>query len=101
VPFRWAWQNGASGWALEQLATHFNSLQVVNRPTNEVKSDQRRTTWLPPAAGYDCLHVTGSAHVLSTYELTVDDADRAAIASPSLPAAGGEPVVPCLASCRS
>ncbi|OUE28656.1 hypothetical protein BFL35_16425 (plasmid) [Clavibacter michiganensis] len=42
----------------EQLATDFNDLQAVDGPTNEAKSDQGPATWLPPAAGYDCLYVT-------------------------------------------
>ncbi|CAQ03201.1 HNH endonuclease family protein [Clavibacter sepedonicus] len=82
VPPRWAWQHGAAAWSgerCEQLATDVNNLQAVDGPTNEAKSDQGPATWLPPAAGYDCLYVTRFAYVLSTYELTIDDADRAAI----------------------
>ncbi|MFT7712343.1 HNH endonuclease family protein [Clavibacter tessellarius] len=82
VPLGWAWQHGAAGWTgdrREQLATDFNNLQAVDGPTNEAKSDQGPATWLPPAAGYDCLYVTRFSYVLSTYELTIDDADRAAI----------------------
>ncbi|QIT13039.1 HNH endonuclease family protein [Clavibacter michiganensis] len=83
VPLGWAWQHGAAGWTGErrkQLATDFNNLQAVDGPTNEAKSDQGPATWLPPAAGYDCLYVTRFAYVLRTYELTIDDdADRAAI----------------------
>ena len=63
----------------EQLATYSKTLQAVDGPTNEAKSDRGPATWLPPAAGYDCLYVTRFAYVLSTYELTVDDADRTAI----------------------
>ncbi|MDO4019618.1 HNH endonuclease family protein [Clavibacter michiganensis] len=82
VPLGWAWQHGAAGWTgerREQLATDFNNLQAVDGPTNEAKSDQGPATWLPPAVGYDCLYVTRFAYVLRTYELTIDDADRAAI----------------------
>ncbi|MFD2338725.1 HNH endonuclease (plasmid) [Clavibacter tessellarius] len=82
VPLGWAWQHGAAAWTgdrREQLATDFNNLQAVDGPTNEAKSDQGPATWLPPATGYDCLYVTRFAYVLSTYELTIDDADRAAI----------------------
>jgi hypothetical protein len=82
VPLGWAWQHGAAAWTAdrrEQLATDFNNLQAVDGPTNEAKSDQGPATWLPPAADYDCLYVTRFAYVLSTYELTIDDADRAAI----------------------
>jgi len=82
VPLGWAWQHGAAGWTgdqREQLATDLNNLQAVDGPTNEAKSDQGPATWLPPAAGYDCLYVTRFAYVLSTYALTIDDADRAAI----------------------
>ncbi|CAQ03241.1 HNH endonuclease family protein [Clavibacter sepedonicus] len=82
VPLGWAWQHGAAAWTgerREQLATDFNNLQAVDGPTNEAKSDRGPATWLPPAAGYDCLYVTRFAYVLSTYELTVDDADRTAI----------------------
>ncbi len=82
VPLGWAWQHGAAGWTedrREQLATDVNTLLAVDGPTNEAKSDQGPATWLPPAAGYDCLYVTRFSYVLSTYELTIDDADRAAI----------------------
>jgi len=82
VPLGKASQHGDAGWSgerREQLATDVNDLQAVDGPTNEAKSDQGPATWLPPAAGYDCLYVTRFACVLSTYELTIDDADRAAI----------------------
>lgn len=78
----WAWQHGAAAWTgdrREQLATHVNNLQAVDGPTNEANSDQGPATRLPPAAGYDCLYVTRFEYVLSTYELTIDDADRAAV----------------------
>ncbi len=82
VPLGWAWQHGAAAWTgerREQLATDVNNLQAVNGPTNEAKSDQGPTTWLPSAAGYDCMYVIRFAYVLSTYALTIDDADSAAI----------------------
>ncbi|WP_434181454.1 HNH endonuclease family protein (plasmid) [Clavibacter michiganensis] len=82
VPLGWAWQHGAAAWTgdrREQLATDLNNLQAVDGPTNEAKSDQGPATWLPPAAGYDCLYVTRFAYVLHTYSLTIADADRAAI----------------------
>ncbi|OUE28677.1 hypothetical protein BFL35_16530 (plasmid) [Clavibacter michiganensis] len=82
VPLGWAWQHGAAAWSgerREQLAADFNNLQAVDGPTNEAKSDQGPATWLPPAAGYDCLYVTRFAYVLHAYALTIDDADRAAI----------------------
>ena len=82
VPLGWAWQHGAAGWTAarrEQLATDFNTLQAVDGPTNEAKSDQGPATWLPPVDGYDCLYVTRFAYVLHAYALTIDDADRAAI----------------------
>ncbi|WP_316309467.1 HNH endonuclease family protein [Clavibacter michiganensis] len=82
VPLGWAWQHGAAAWTQdhrEQLATDLNNLQAVDGPTNGSKSDQGPATWLPPAAGYDCLYVTRFAYVLHTYALTIDDADRAAI----------------------
>jgi hypothetical protein len=82
VPLGWAWQHGAAAWTgetREQLATDFNNLQAVDGPTNEAKSDQGPATWLPPAAGYHCLYATRFAYVLSTYALTIDDADRTEI----------------------
>ncbi|WP_434157551.1 HNH endonuclease family protein [Clavibacter michiganensis] len=82
VPLGWAWQHGAAAWTgdrREELATDFNNLQAVDGPTNEAKSDQGPATWVPPAAGYDCLYVTRFAYVLHAYALTIDDADRAAI----------------------
>ncbi len=47
--------------------------------------------WMLPAVGWDCRYVTRFAYVLSTYELTVDEADRGAIdhiLDGSSPAAG-------------
>ena len=82
MPLGWAWQHGAAAWPgdrREQLATDFDNLQAVDGPINAAKSDQGPATWLPPAADYDCLYVTRFTYVLSTYELTIDDADRAAI----------------------
>ncbi|PPF64741.1 HNH endonuclease [Clavibacter michiganensis] len=82
VPLGWAWQHGAAGWTgerREHFATDVNNLRAVDEPTNEAKSDQGPATWLPPAAGYDCMYVTRFAYVQSTYALTSNDADRAAI----------------------
>ncbi len=82
VPLGWACQHGAAAWTgdrREQLATDFNNLQAIDGPTNEAKSDHGPATWLPPAAGYDCMYVTRFAFVLHASALTTDDAHRAAI----------------------
>lgn len=83
VPLSWAYQHGASTWTeqrREQLATDLNNLTAVDGPSNESKSDQGPATWLPPAASYACTYVTRFTYVVHRYELTLDTADRAAIA---------------------
>lgn len=83
VPLSWAYQHGASTWTeqrREQLATDLNNLTAVDGPSNESKSDQGPATWLPPATPYACTYVTRFTYVVHRYELTLDTADRAAIA---------------------
>ena len=82
APLGWIWAHGGAAWTperREQIATDLNNLQAVDGPTNGAKSDQGPATWLPPNTGYQCLYVTRFTYVLSTYQLTLDTADRQAI----------------------
>lgn len=83
VPLSWAFQHGAGAWTeqrREQLATDLSNLTAVDGPTNEAKSDQGPGTWLPPASSYDCTYVARFTYVVHRYDLTIDSADRSAIA---------------------
>jgi hypothetical protein len=82
IPLSWAWRHGAWDWPdrmRERLATDVDELQAVDGPTNQDKSDQGPSTWLPPDAAYRCLYVTRFAFIASRYGLAIDDADRAAV----------------------
>ena len=83
VPLSWAFQHGASSWPEErrqQLATDMSNLTAVDGPTNAAKSDQGPGSWLPSSSSYDCTYVTRFTYVVHRYELTIDTADRDAIA---------------------
>jgi len=83
VPLSWAFQHGASSWTeqrREQLATDMSNLTAVDGPTNAAKSDQGLGSWLPSSSSYDCTYVTRFTYVVHRYELTIDTADRDAIA---------------------
>jgi hypothetical protein len=82
APLGWACRHGAAAWGRGEARAAPDRPQSApgcRRPYQRATSDQGPATWRPPAAGYGCLYVTRLAYVLNIYELTVNDADRAAI----------------------
>jgi len=84
VPLAAAWRSGAAKWTDEQRQAFANDLEgpqliAVTDNVNQEKSDQTPDHWMPPSQGYHCRYATmwiGSKH---KYQLTVTDAEKAAL----------------------
>lgn len=57
------------------------ALIAVSAASNRSKADQDPSTWLPPAAGYRCQNVTDWVADKIRWCLSVDPAERAALAA--------------------
>jgi hypothetical protein len=82
VPLSWSWSHGAATWTNDQRIAFANdprNLRAVDGPTNGSKSDSGPAEWMPPAAGYACTYVKDFLAVLVAFDLSIDDADRAAM----------------------
>ncbi|MDT9593959.1 HNH endonuclease family protein [Nocardioides zeae] len=86
VPLAEAWDSGASGWSAGKREAYANdldfygSLIAVSASTNRSKSDQDPAEWMPPA-GYACRYVTEWVSVKHRWGLSVDSAEKSALAS--------------------
>lgn len=89
VPLAEAWDSGASAWTDEQRRAYANdlgdprSLVAVTDRENQAKSDKDPAEWLPPAGGSEvtCRYLAEWVAVKIRWSLTVDPAERAALAS--------------------
>ena len=82
VPLAWAWRQGASTWTEEQREYFANdplNLQATDGTANQSKSDRGPAEWMPPSTAYHCTYAARFVGVLTTYQLTVDQADYAAL----------------------
>ncbi|MEU9578832.1 HNH endonuclease family protein [Streptomyces chilikensis] len=86
VPLAESWDSGASGWTAGERQAFANdlddprSLIAVSAASNRSKSDQDPATWMPPTAAYHCEYVTTWVVVKTRWGLTVDEAERDALA---------------------
>ncbi|MCS5497277.1 DUF1524 domain-containing protein [Cnuibacter physcomitrellae] len=83
VPLAWAWRNGAGEWDTATRLAFANDpveLVAVDGKANNAKADAGPAGWLPPDADSQCAYVAVFTLVVAQYQLTIDDADRAAIA---------------------
>ncbi|GAA5062206.1 HNH endonuclease family protein [Streptomyces similanensis] len=86
VPLAEAWDSGAYDWTAAEREAYANDLGdaraliAVSAASNRSKADQDPTTWLPPAAGYRCQYVTDWVADKTRWGLTVDSAERDALA---------------------
>jgi len=84
VPLAEAWRSGADRWAPSRLVAYGNdlgyrwSLVAVTAAVNEDKGDQDPATWLPERDR--CTYVAAWVAVKTRWRLTVDRAERAALA---------------------
>ena len=82
-----AWRSGAWAWTPQQRRDFANDLGVAYALTaastvsNQAKADKDPARWMPSNDSYRCEYVTSWALIKYRWSLTVDDAERAAIAS--------------------
>ncbi|TVZ76891.1 HNH endonuclease family protein [Streptomyces sp. BK340] len=87
VPLAEAWDSGAYAWSAKEREAYANDLGdaraliAVSAASNRSKADQDPSTWLPPAAGYRCQYVTDWVADKIRWGLSVDPAERAALAA--------------------
>jgi hypothetical protein len=98
VPLEEAWTSGASAWSARKREAYANdlgfgpSLVAVSRHANRSKGDADPTGWLPPRAASVCGYVRNWIAVKSRWGLSVDPAEKAALAH-DLVARCGNPYV--------
>ncbi|PGH06876.1 hypothetical protein GX51_02121 [Blastomyces parvus] len=85
VPLSNAWKSGAAEWAEAKRRDFANDLEnpqliAVTDNVNQEKSDAGPEEWKPPLAAYHCEYASMWVKVKSVYELTITDAEKAALA---------------------
>jgi hypothetical protein len=87
VPLAEAWDSGASKWTAAKRESYANdlgdprSLIAVTDNVNQEKGDQDPAEWEPPLASYRCTYVADWVATKLRWGLTVDTAERSALAS--------------------
>ncbi|MEJ3745982.1 proprotein convertase P-domain-containing protein [Actinomycetes bacterium KLBMP 9797] len=87
VPLAEAWDSGASGWTTAKRQSFANdlgdarSLAAVTDNVNQSKSDQDPAEWMPSLTSVHCRYVGEWAAVKTRWGLTVDSAEKSALAS--------------------
>jgi hypothetical protein len=81
-----AWRSGADKWTDEQrekFANDLGGLQLiaVTASSNRSKGDQDPAKWKPPVQAYWCPYARAVVSVKTMYALTVDEAERDALAA--------------------
>jgi putative cell wall-binding protein len=82
-----AWRSGAWGWTSQQRRDFANDLGVAYALTaastvsNQAKADKDPARWMPTNSAYRCEYVISWALIKYRWSLTVDAAERAALAS--------------------
>ncbi len=81
-----AWRSGADKWTDEQrekFANDLGGLQLiaVTASSNRAKGDQDAAKWKPPVESYWCTYARAVVSVKTLYALTVDEAERDALAA--------------------
>jgi len=82
VPLSDAWQKGAAHFAdgrREVFANDLLNLQTTIGAVNASKGDGDAATWLPPSIRYRCPYVAQQIAVKTKYELSVTQAEKAAM----------------------
>ncbi|PXY35234.1 hypothetical protein BAY59_03505 [Prauserella coralliicola] len=84
VPLAAAWRSGAADWTTDQREQFANDLSApqliaVTDNVNQEKGDQSPDEWKPPSQDYWCTYASMWITVKHKWELTVDDAEKAAL----------------------
>ncbi|MEV5238237.1 HNH endonuclease family protein [Streptomyces cinnamoneus] len=85
VPLAQAWRSGANTWTTEQRKafandlTHSQLIAVTDR-VNQEKGDKDPAQWMPPLKSYACTYARMWVSVKYDYKLTVDSAEKTALA---------------------
>lgn len=86
VPLKEAWVSGASAWTPARREAFANdlgwsgSLLAVSASSNRSKGDRDPARWMPTNASYRCAYLFDWIDVKYRWSLSVDTAERAAIA---------------------
>lgn len=85
VPLAEAWRSGAAGWSDERRKQFANDLTnpqlfAVSANANRSKGDQDPAQWKPPLQSFWCTYAKDYVTVKVAYQLTVDQAERDALA---------------------
>lgn len=87
VPLAEAWDSGASTWTPQQRQDYANDLTsphhlvAVTARSNRSKADKDPAAWLPPYTPARCRYVTEWTAVKVRWALTIDTAERDALAA--------------------
>lgn len=82
VPLAEAWRSGAHDWSTEQreeFANDQENLTAVSASSNRSKGDSDPADWMPPEESIHCEYVAIWVDVKTTWELSVDEAEHAAL----------------------
>jgi len=86
VPLKEAWVSGASTWSAAKRQAFANDLAstntliAVSASSNRSKGDKDPSKWLPPDPAQQCWYVKRWQAVKKAWKLTMDAAERSAIA---------------------
>jgi len=85
VPLAEAWRSGARGWTTRQRQGFANDrassqLWAVTDNVNQAKGDKDPAKWLPSRTSFRCLYARSWVDVKYRYRLTVDTAEKKALA---------------------
>ncbi|MFD9869077.1 HNH endonuclease family protein [Streptomyces niveus] len=85
VPLKQAWKSGAADWPVNKRRQFANDLTLpqiiaVTDNVNQSKGDKDPGKWVPPLASYHCTYARAWTQVKHHYELTVDQAEKVALA---------------------
>ena len=86
VPLAEAWSSGAWGWSASRRQSYANDLGgpelwAVTDNVNQSKSDRDPASWLPPLGSARCRYVIEWVQVKYRWRLSIDTAERDALAS--------------------
>lgn len=79
-----AWRSGAADWSNDEREAFANDLEhaqliAVSGSSNSEKSDYDPSEWMPANENVHCVYLREWIWVKSVYDLTVDDAELAAL----------------------
>ncbi len=86
VPLAEAWRSGAWSWTTSRRQTYANDLGgpelwAVTSTVNQSKGDKDPAAWKPPRAAFHCTYARAWIQVKWYYSLSVDSAEKSALAS--------------------